>query len=82
VTYEEDKAKFAAEQLRARELLRQRGTTAAIMKSEIDYYREREADPHETKANRALWKQLADELESRVKPKKPQPSEADEPLFE
>lgn len=41
------------------------------IKTQRDYYLERANDPEESRENRALWQQLADELTPRVKDKKP-----------
>lgn len=52
-------------------LLRPRAHTASLVKSERDYYREKADDPDETEENRVLWRQLADELDTRVRDRRP-----------
>jgi hypothetical protein len=61
---------------RARASLGRRGHTD--IKVDRDYYLERANDPNETKANRHLWQQLADELSKRIGGEK---GAEDEPLF-
>lgn len=60
---------------RARAALKSRNVP---LHSERDWYRERENDPNETPENRELWKQMADELDTRLG--QPKGSE-DRPLF-
>lgn len=42
------------------------GTKTPSLKSERDHYLDKSVDPYETAENRAIWKQLADELSTRL----------------
>jgi len=50
-------------------------TRNPTVKSQYQFFSEKADDPDETPENRALWRQLADELAPRVKDKKPAPQE-------
>lgn len=55
------------------------GTSTPSLASQRDHYRKMQDDPHTSQRDRALWKQLADEIDKRLGEGTPHP--ADEHLW-